>query len=458
MKNRVLSVLFGITIWISLLLSVIHISSLDIKFYENKYNELDVAENIGISSDELMIATDVLLDYLVGKTDSLEVYATIDGVNQEVFNDTEKAHMIDVQVLFVNTVIIRNISIGLMLISGIILYLLNRKDTVSVIVQGIKQASLMLGVVFAFLVTFAVLDFDSFWIYFHKVLFRNDLWLLNPVTDNLILMVPLPFFFSLVSLILYRVILGLGLLFTLVYGLENEGYNHRFLKWFALATMTIDHIGHFIFPDLIELRVVGRLAFPIFAYLFALSYRLTSNQKKLFIQISVTAVLTQILLYLSGVTELVNVFFLFTLAFGAFKAFDTGKIWLVILIAFVAEFLSVDYGLYGIFALILFYAYYGNKKKQLFGFIGLTVLYSVLPFLSPSLWSSIPVVISQFFDYYWVYFIQVLSILSIGLLWFYRSEKPIKYQNDILNYGEKVFFYVYYPLHLALLGILRGLL
>lgn len=458
MKNRGLSILFGITIWISLLLSVIHMSSLDIKFYESKYNELDVAENIGISSDELMNATHVLLDYLVGKTDSLEVFATIDGVEQEVFNQKEKDHMIDVQVLFVNTIHLRNISLGLMFISGIILYLLNKKDTISILVSGIKQASLMLGFVFVFLVTFAILDFNSFWIYFHKVLFSNDLWLLNPYTDNLILMVPLPFFFSLVSLILYRVILGLGLLFTLVYGLENGGYNHRFLKWFALITMTIDHVGHFIFPDLIELRVVGRLAFPIFAYLYALSYRTTSNQKKLLIRITVTAVLTQILLYLSGVTELVNIFFLLTLAFGAFKAFDTGKMWLVILIAFVAEFLSIDYGLYGIFTLILFYVYYGNKKKQVIGFVGLTILNGVLPFLSPSLWSSIPIVISQFFDYYWIYFIQVCSIGSLGLLWYYRSDKPIKYHKDYLNLTEKYFFYVYYPLHLALLGILRGLL
>ena len=458
MKNRVLSVLFGITIWVSLLLSVIHISSLDLKFYERKYNELSVAENIGISSDELMIATDVLLDYLVGKTDSLEVLATIDGVEQEVFNQKEKDHMIDVQVLFVNTILVRNIAIGLMFISGILLYLLNKKDTVSILVNGIKQASLMLGVVFVFLVTFAVLDFDSFWIYFHKVLFSNDLWLLNPYTDNLILMVPLPFFFSLVSLILYRVILGLGLLFTIVYGLENNGYNHRFLKWFALITMTIDHVGHFIFPDLIELRVVGRLAFPIFAYLFALSYRYTSNQKRLLTLLSVTAVLTQILLYLSGVTELVNIFFLFTLAFGAFKAYDTGKIWIVIIIAFAAEFLRIDYGMYGIFALVLFYMYYGNKNRQLIGFAVLTLLNSLLPFLSPSLWSSIPIIITQFFDYYWVYFIQVLSVLSIGLLWFYRNEKPVKYQNDTLGLVEKYFFYFYYPLHLALLGILRGLL
>jgi integral membrane protein (TIGR01906 family) len=458
MKNKALGIILGITLWVSLILSVIHFSSLDINFYQTKYRELDVAENIGISQEELMIATDVLLDYLVGDSNNLDVIATIDGSKQEVFNQREKDHMIDVQVLFVNTVWIRNIAIIGAIFSGLFIYLSNKKDSVSVIVEGITQASMILGVMFAFLVTFAVLDFGSFWIFFHKVLFSNDLWLLNPNTDNLILMVPLPFFFSLVSLILYRIILGLGLLFTIIYGLENKGYNHRFLKWFALITMTIDHVGHFLFPDLIELRVVGRLAFPIFAYLFALSYRYTSDKKRLLIQVSVAAVITQGLLFLTNVNELINVFFLFTLVWLAFKSFDQGRMWLVVVIAGVAELLSVDYGMYGVFTCILFYAYYQNKQKQLFGFIALTVFYSILPFLSNNLWASIPLIIEQFFDYYWMYFIQILSIFSIGLLWFYNSEKPIAYQNKSLNVSEKYFFYVYYPLHLALLGLLRGIL
>ena len=458
MRNKILGILFGVVLWVSLILSVIHFTSIDLNFYEKKYEELNVAQSIGLNSTDLTKATNVLLDYLVGKTDSLEVYATIDGKNQEVFNQREKDHMIDVQVLFMNTINIRNIALITMFISGILIYLFNKKDWLNVIVNGIKQASYILGFVFIFLVTFAVLDFESFWIYFHKLLFSNELWLLNPYTDNLILMVPLPFFFSLVTLILYRIILGLGFLFTIVYGLENKGYNHRFLKWFALITMTIDHVGHFIFPDLIELRMVGRLAFPIFAYLFALSYRYTSNQKRLFIQVTIAAVLTQILLYFSGVTELVNVFFLFMLAYLAFKAFDHGKAWLVVLIAFIAELLSVDYGLYGIFTLIIFYVYYGNKRNQLLGFVVLTIVYTLLPLLSYDLLSILPLMISQFFDYYWIYFLQVLSILSLSLLWFYRDDKPIPYSKDSYNLVEKYFFYFYYPLHLALLGILRGLL
>lgn len=458
MKNKTLGIIFGISIWISLVLTVIHFSSLDLKFYQNKYTSLNVAEEIGISSSELMLATDVLLEYLVGESDNLNVEATIDGVVQEVFNEKEKHHMIDVQVLFVKTIWIRNIAITSGLLSLLLIYLMNKKDSLTVIIHGIKTASAILGVMFAFLVTFAVLDFSSFWIYFHKVLFSNDLWLLNPYTDNLILMVPLPFFFSLVSLILYRIILGLGFIFTIVYGLENNGYNHRFLKWFALITMTIDHVGHFIFPDLIELRVIGRLAFPIFAYLFANTYRFTSNKKRLLIQVSVAAVITQILLYLANITELVNVFFLFSIVWFALKAYDDKRMWLVVVLAGVAEILTVDYGMYGIFAIVIFYIYYGNKKAQLSGYAIVTLIYILLPFLSSGLWSSIPTIFTQFFDVYWVYFIQALSIASIGLLWFYQDEKPIPYANKPLNLIEKYAFYVYYPLHLVILGLLRSIL
>lgn len=458
MKNKTLGIIFGITIWVSLVLSVIHISSLDLKFYQDKYTSLDVAENIGISSSELMMATDVLLEYLVGKSDDLTVVATIDGIEQEVFNEKEKHHMIDVQVLFVKTIWIRNVAFVLGLLSLLLIYLTNKKDSISVIVNGIKTASVILGVIFTFLVTFAVLDFNSFWIYFHKVLFSNDLWLLNPYTDNLILMVPQQFFFSLVSLILYRIILGLGFMFSVVYGLENDGYNHRFLKWFALITMTIDHVGHFIFPDLIELRVVGRLAFPIFAYLFANTYRFTSNKNRLLIQVSIAAVITQILLYLANITELVNVFFLFTIVWFALKAFDDRRMWLVVVLAGIAEILTVDYGMYGIFTIVLFYAYYGNRKAQLSGFAILTLIYILLPFLSSGIWSSIPTIFANFLDIYWVYFIQAFSIASFGLLWFYQTEKPIPYTNKKLNLIEKYAFYVYYPLHLVILGLLRSIL
>ncbi len=458
MKNRSLSLIFGLSIWVVIILGVIHISSLDKAFYRDQYAKNEVAENIGINEVELEKATAVLLDYLEGKRDDLSVFATIDGTYQEVFNTKEKDHMIDVQVLFVKTIWIRNIALGLLLTIGAYLGFTMKRAAIESLSKGFKEASMVLGVVFSFIVIYAVLDFQNFWILFHKLLFSNDLWLLNPYTDNLILMVPLPFFFSLVSLILFRSLMALGFVFTLDWGLTHQGFDHRFLKWFALITMTIDHVGHFLFPEYIELRVIGRLAFPIFAYLFALTYRYTSNRKRLLIQMSIAAVLTQGLLYVANVTELVNIFFLFMLAWLAFDAMDKRRVWLIIVIGALADYFGVDYGMYGIAVLTMFYFYHEQRTKQMLGYAIITLMFVLLPFTSPNTWSLIPQILSNFFSFYWRYFLQALSILALALLFFYNKQKPRAYANKQVAFVEKYFFYVYYAVHLALLGILRGLL
>ena len=38
------------------------------------------------------------------------------------------------------------------------------------------------------------MNFDGLFITFHKIAFTNDLWLLNPNTDVLMALMPLPFF------------------------------------------------------------------------------------------------------------------------------------------------------------------------------------------------------------------------------------------------------------------------
>ena len=42
---------------------------------------------------------------------------------------------------------------------------------------------------------------------------------------------------------------------------------YDWLKILAVVTMVIDHIGYYLFPDILGLRLVGRIAFPIFLFL-----------------------------------------------------------------------------------------------------------------------------------------------------------------------------------------------
>ncbi|MFN2363319.1 MAG: TraX family protein, partial [Halarsenatibacteraceae bacterium] len=65
------------------------------------------------------------------------------------------------------------------------------------------------------------------------------------------------------------------------------------IKMVAITTMLIDHIGSIIFPEYIILRVIGRLAFPLFAFLITEGYRHTSNINRYLVRLSIFALISQ---------------------------------------------------------------------------------------------------------------------------------------------------------------------
>ena len=78
----------------------------------------------------------------------------------------------------------------------------------------LKTSAVLMGLAGA-LAFYAFLDFNEFWTMFHHIFFRNDLWLLDPNTDILIMMVPETFFFHLV----FRILGGFALGYLLCLGL-----------------------------------------------------------------------------------------------------------------------------------------------------------------------------------------------------------------------------------------------
>ncbi len=236
--------------------------------------------------------------------------------------------------------------------------------------------------------------------------------------------------------------------------------NRNQLKLLALLTMTIDHIGAFVLTGnaYLWMRVIGRLAFPIFIFLFAEgAHHSKAKRRDWGLIILGFAIATQFLLNWVN-AGFVNIFFLFFLGLIGFEASDRGAVWVFIPLAFIAEYFKVDYGMYGIAAMAFFYLLEGKRKQQLGSFALTTIVYVFLnisgSFTTFNAFVAAMGVAFSHFDIYWVYFIQLFAIAALIPIALYNPSKNKRIANPSLYLVWKYFFYVYYPLHIVVLCLI----
>ena len=73
-----------------------------------------------------------------------------------------------------------------------------------------------------------------------------------------------------------------------------KGINTFTLKMIALIAMLCDHLGHTLFPQLSILRIIGRISFPIFAYVLVEGFFYTRDVKKYLTRLGLMALLSEI--------------------------------------------------------------------------------------------------------------------------------------------------------------------
>ncbi|MGL5439763.1 MAG: TIGR01906 family membrane protein [Filifactoraceae bacterium] len=224
MMKRLLCYIINVVIILGIFLSSIYYVTLDKEFYEKEYSINDTANKVGMVSDDLTKVTGVLLEYLKGDIDSLNISVPINGRNMVVFDDREKNHMVDVRELFqkLEKCIIGLGTLAICLIC-ISLYIYKRETIESVARSFIKSAIwfILVGLI---LVVIFVGNFDWFWTNFHLLLFKNDLWMLDPEVSVMINMFPLEFFYDCCFRILGVFIGNIVLLGFLSYTLSFKNY------------------------------------------------------------------------------------------------------------------------------------------------------------------------------------------------------------------------------------------
>ena len=225
------------------------------------------------------------------------------------------------------------------------------------------------------------------------------------------------------------------------------------LKCLAMILMLLDHLWATIIPGNQWMTNIGRIAFPIFAFLITQGYIHTSDFKKYLKRLFIFALISEIpfnLIYTGSLVFPFHQNVLFTLILGLLcineidkmknnKSFKnviigTVKIIVFLLLGTVG---FVDYGLTGIFTIIAFYIFRNFKFAWIYQLISLILLYIVF-FKGQS-------VILNIFNFEYYLPLQSIGILSLIPIWLYNGEKGI--DNKKLQY----MFYWFYPAHMMLI-------
>ncbi|MGN0158685.1 MAG: TIGR01906 family membrane protein [Brotaphodocola sp.] len=162
-------------------------------YFENEYTKYHVLDDVQMEMDDLLEVTDEMMNYLRGDRADLHIPTIVNGEPREFFNQREIAHMEDVQKLFLGGFTIRRICIGIMAVSVLLLFIL-KANFKKILPKTICHGTIVFFAVTAALAALISTNFTKYFIIFHKIFFRNDLWLLDPNTDLLINIVPEPFF------------------------------------------------------------------------------------------------------------------------------------------------------------------------------------------------------------------------------------------------------------------------
>jgi len=202
-----------INIALLLLLSAFHSSVYDADFYSEQYEENGVYEKFGKEKTDTI--TLELFSFLRGNTE----------LDCEFFNEKELRHMDDVKGLFG---LVKVINIILLFTFILLLYLIFKKHPLT----DLHKIFFWVGVLISasVLALFSLTPFfDDIFLMFHKVSFSNNDWLLNPATDNLIVMFPQTFFVAISTKVIVSWLLN-GVLFF-VMALMIRHHKKLFKSW-----------------------------------------------------------------------------------------------------------------------------------------------------------------------------------------------------------------------------------
>lgn len=203
------------------------------------------------------------------------------------------------------------------------------------------------------------------------------------------------------------------------------------MQYMAMFTMLIDHIGIVFYPDNPVWRIIGRIAFPIYAYCIAVGFDRTQNRPRYIKRLAIIGAVSQIP-YMAALDALqFNVIFTFLASIGVLFLMDKmyrspAKAAVFLVAAALMYFLPFSYGGYAL-VLIWFYRSLPNRPHLM---VMAHVLLNLVEWYRTGTW------------------LQMVSILPTFLIAY--APQLARQRN-----APRWLWWSFYPAHLLVLGIIR---
>ena len=223
------------------------------------------------------------------------------------------------------------------------------------------------------------------------------------------------------------------------------GFTNNQLKIIAMISMLLDHVGVALFPQVRWLRIAGRLAYPIFAYMIAEGCVHTKNRTRYFLQIAGLATVCQLVYYIAEGSLYQSILVTFSLSilciyaidnFQKHKGFFSGALAILVfgVVTYACRVLprkiagfDIDYGFLGVMLPVVVFLV-PNKMGKLCA-AGVLLVAMCSSYLND---------------------IQWFALLALPLLLFYNEKRG--------KARLKYLFYIFYPAHLVAIYFLGMLL
>ena len=233
--------------------------------------------------------------------------------------------------------------------------------------------------------------------------------------------------------------------------MKNKIFSQEGLKIIACVTMLLDHIGAVLVPTAgnyslyYALRIIGRIAFPIYCFLLAEGVAHTKNPIKYGLRLFIGILLAEIPFDLALLgrfsweyqSVMVTLFLGFGMALIMHKL-DRTKLVPVIAFAFLAELFQTDYGAWGIFMIALFVMTRERKDRNNLQMIGMLIICWFMNSAAIRIFGiRVP--------------IELFAMLALIPIFLYTGKK------STVSKTVQIVFYLFYPVHLLVLYLITRL-